>query len=603
MAFPQLLDNLSAPPYGYSGQISPEAAIADQALNRRRLLATLLTQQGLQPQQGRMVGRFFVGPSPVQGGAGLAQVLAGGLGNMAIDKQQRDILERDQQIPKDFVENFYKSKRDELARAMSGPAPTAAPSQVAETAAPAQAPPTAPLPLPEGSPDMGPPLQNIGPRPQQPAPNMVVPSDPKAFLNQPPVDYRDPAAQRVSKGTDPSGIDMANAAPGDMSTMIGTDDPAKAQAQLGDQGPPVQPPAQVAPAPTAPPMAPPQMAAAPVPSDKIKITMEDLAKFMTHQHPQVRAYGAMLAQQMQKDQDREHQQNFLSQEKALDREVRRDGILENSRLREAQMQNTMALTKMQIDAMQQRGQDANELKASLAQQQVELQKLQMKTSAELKKAEMGSRADTAKQHDETLKAIAQMNADSRKDLAAMKTDAKQGDREKAIRDVKGTIAILRDSYDQLDKGGGITNTDKSGVTNLSAAASSSAPGQMIGKMLGTNNQSARNTIEQSRPLLMANIMRAMGITAKQLDSNAELKLWLNAATDPTLDLQAHKNALDHLETMIGAAGTGQAGVPTPAPASAAAPAMKNAKGWTLHTDAKGNKAYVSPDGTQFEEVR
>lgn len=29
----------------------------------------------------------------------------------------------------------------------------------------------------------------------------------------------------------------------------------------------------------------------------------------------------------------------------------------------------------------------------------------------------------------------------------------------------------------------------------------------------------------------------------------------------------------------------------------------NAKGWKLHTDAKGNKAYVSPDGKQFEEVR
>ena len=29
----------------------------------------------------------------------------------------------------------------------------------------------------------------------------------------------------------------------------------------------------------------------------------------------------------------------------------------------------------------------------------------------------------------------------------------------------------------------------------------------------------------------------------------------------------------------------------------------NAKGWTLHTDAKGNKAYVSPDGKQFEEVK
>jgi hypothetical protein len=29
----------------------------------------------------------------------------------------------------------------------------------------------------------------------------------------------------------------------------------------------------------------------------------------------------------------------------------------------------------------------------------------------------------------------------------------------------------------------------------------------------------------------------------------------------------------------------------------------NAKGWTLKTDKAGNKAYVSPDGTQFEEVR
>lgn len=29
----------------------------------------------------------------------------------------------------------------------------------------------------------------------------------------------------------------------------------------------------------------------------------------------------------------------------------------------------------------------------------------------------------------------------------------------------------------------------------------------------------------------------------------------------------------------------------------------NARGWSLHTDANGNQAYVSPDGSQFEEVR
>lgn len=77
------------------------------------------------------------------------------------------------------------------------------------------------------------------------------------------------------------------------------------------------------------------------------------------------------------------------------------------------MQNTMALTQMQIDAKIQQGHDANELKATLAKQANDLQKLQMQTSAELKKAEIGSRTQTAKQHDETLKAIAGMKADPR----------------------------------------------------------------------------------------------------------------------------------------------------------------------------------------------
>lgn len=39
-----------------------------------------------------------------------------------------------------------------------------------------------------------------------------------------------------------------------------------------------------------------------------------------------------------------------------------------------------------------------------------------------------------------------------------------------------------------------------------------------------------------------------------------------------------------------------------APATANIP-MQNGKGWTLHTDANGNRAYVSPDGKQFEEVK
>jgi hypothetical protein len=40
-----------------------------------------------------------------------------------------------------------------------------------------------------------------------------------------------------------------------------------------------------------------------------------------------------------------------------------------------------------------------------------------------------------------------------------------------------------------------------------------------------------------------------------------------------------------------------------APKSNASIPSTNSKGWKLYTDAKGNKAYVSPDGKSFEEVR
>jgi hypothetical protein len=41
----------------------------------------------------------------------------------------------------------------------------------------------------------------------------------------------------------------------------------------------------------------------------------------------------------------------------------------------------------------------------------------------------------------------------------------------------------------------------------------------------------------------------------------------------------------------------------PVAAPAAAMPLTNSKGWKLHTDAAGNKAYVSPDGKQFEEAK
>jgi hypothetical protein len=133
--------------------------------------------------------------------------------------------------------------------------------------------------------------------------------------------------------------------------------------------------------------------------------------------------------------------------------------------------------------------------------------------------------------------------------------------------VNDLVAGLRDYYRQLDEAGGITNPEKGALSNLAAGAGSSGVGQAMGRMFGTQTQSIRNSITQQRPLLLNAIKEATGMSAKQMDSNAELKMYLAAATDPTLDVKANMNALDMLEKLFGNQGEGQA----PATAAKSAP--------------------------------
>lgn len=117
--------------------------------------------------------------------------------------------------------------------------------------------------------------------------------------------------------------------------------------------------------------------------------------------------------------------------------------------------------------------------------------------------------------------------------------------------VDTVVATLRDQFDQLDKGGGITSTNNRAGTNIGAWVSRSSPGQIAGNMFGTKNQSARDSIAQTRPILLQAIMKATGMSAKQMDSNVELKLYLATATDPTLGLEANRRALDMIEKLYG----------------------------------------------------
>lgn len=117
--------------------------------------------------------------------------------------------------------------------------------------------------------------------------------------------------------------------------------------------------------------------------------------------------------------------------------------------------------------------------------------------------------------------------------------------------VSSVVSDLRDKYTKLKDLGGIVSTENNSFSNAAARLGSSGVGQAFGGVVGTQSQSSRDAIEMARPLLLASIMKATGMSAKQMDSNAELKLWLATATDPTKGLEANLEALNRIEKMYG----------------------------------------------------
>ena len=121
-------------------------------------------------------------------------------------------------------------------------------------------------------------------------------------------------------------------------------------------------------------------------------------------------------------------------------------------------------------------------------------------------------------------------------------------------EVDSSVITLKSALDQLSEGGGITSTEKGVISNIGSWAANTPVGQTMGSMGRTTNQKARDVISQARPLLLRSIMQATGMSARSLDSNAELKLWLSTATDPTKGYEANIEALNNIAEKYGSGG-------------------------------------------------
>jgi hypothetical protein len=123
--------------------------------------------------------------------------------------------------------------------------------------------------------------------------------------------------------------------------------------------------------------------------------------------------------------------------------------------------------------------------------------------------------------------------------------------QKARARVATTLYNMANDYLALAELGATVEAGASPGENLTAFLSNTSVGQTLAKVRGTEAQSRRNNIEQSRRGLINGIRQATGMSARGMDSNFELKFWMEATSNPANDLMSNLVALEVLDSTFG----------------------------------------------------
>lgn len=142
-------------------------------------------------------------------------------------------------------------------------------------------------------------------------------------------------------------------------------------------------------------------------------------------------------------------------------------------------------------------------------------------------------------------------AEDKAEQARAKIEEKEQTKQEAKDQLTNTVDQLKKNYDTLLQEGGIVSTRASSLANISAKGSSNPLGRAIGAAIGTKAEEQRQSIEQTRPLLVNLIKNATGMSATQMNSNAEMQQYLNAATNPSFGYEANMAALANLDRLFG----------------------------------------------------
>jgi hypothetical protein len=159
--------------------------------------------------------------------------------------------------------------------------------------------------------------------------------------------------------------------------------------------------------------------------------------------------------------------------------------------------------------------------------------------------------------------------------------------------LKSELDNLRFAYGKLNEAKAIPSTERSGISNLSSSTQASDTGQFFGKVFGTTEQSLRDNIQSSNLRLLQSIKNATGMSAQELNSNMELKTWIDSLTNPKTAYETNIKNIDNIENFVKKRANRNAESSAP---SVDASAPKVIKSEAEYNALPSGATYIDPDG-------
>jgi len=122
--------------------------------------------------------------------------------------------------------------------------------------------------------------------------------------------------------------------------------------------------------------------------------------------------------------------------------------------------------------------------------------------------------------------------------------ANAGDEAKtqAAAGLRSTMESMLGYYENLEAAKAIVSTERGAGENILSSLGASLPGRVLGRTIGSPEQTERDNIQAAVPVIVASLKDLTGMSAQQMNSNVELQLFLRTLSAPDQSIQTVREA-------------------------------------------------------------